>query len=93
MIAEEMQPPHETAPRPISGPRIKDNARGALRMPDNRIDTGKEVASLKGSDRHPFGQFARFDRFSHRNINPAPILNPLNGREDRLGPFFASFFP
>ena len=92
MIAGETQYLQKTGPRPTSDPAIKDNSRGALGMPDNRVDTGKWVALIERSDRHPFGQFARFNCSQHGSIIPAPTLNPLNGREDRLGPFFASFF-
>lgn len=59
---------------------------------NNRAEIGKKVDLTEISDRHPFGQFARLDRSAYGNRDPQPTVNPLNRREVRVGPFFASFF-
>jgi hypothetical protein len=46
---------------------------------------------MAAADRHTIGQFASLDYFLCESMTPQSTIIPLNGGEERLGPFFASF--
>ena len=63
--------------------------RSAWRTTGSRSERNR--ASIAAADRHTIGQFARLEYFLCESMTPQPTIIPLNGGEERLGPFFASF--